>query len=41
MRGKAYFMDDQRKFVMSTSLSPFDVTKIYVYSETGLIVFSE
>jgi hypothetical protein len=40
MRGKAFFMNENRKFVMSTYLSPFDVTKIYIYSEMGIIVKS-
>ena len=40
MRGRAYFIDDRRKFVPINDLSPFDVTKIYVYSQNGLIVKS-
>lgn len=40
MRGRAYFVDDRRKFVEMKDLSPFDVTKIYVYSANRLIIKS-
>lgn len=40
MRGRAYFVDDRRRFVEMDQLSPFDVTKVYVYGENGIIVKS-
>lgn len=32
MRGRAYFLADNGKFIEMPSLSPFDVTQILVYN---------
>lgn len=40
MRAKGYFINDEKKFIEYDELSPFDVTKIYIYSAAGFIVKS-
>lgn len=40
IRARAYFVNHHKQFINHT-LTPYDVTKIYVYAQNGIIVQSE